>query len=77
MSLSTLIIKYHYVIKLTQFTDLFLYFTKTIGYSEQKINHFRLNTKEYYSNLKNLIYLTIFADKIIAIKTLSLELQPK
>lgn len=36
MSFSTLIIKYNYFTKLTHLTDLFLYFTKTIGHSEQK-----------------------------------------
>jgi hypothetical protein len=54
MPLSTLIIKYLYVTKLTHFTYLLLYFTKTIGHSDQKIKNFRRNTKEYYSNLKML-----------------------
>jgi hypothetical protein len=70
MSLSTLIIKYHYVTKLTQFTDLCLYFTKKIGHSDENIKHLILNTKEYYSNLKNIIYLTILEDKIIVFKQL-------
>jgi hypothetical protein len=70
MSLSTHIIKYHYFIKLTQFTDLYLYLTKKIGHSDENIKHLILNTQEYYSNLKNAIYLTILEDKIIVFKQL-------